>query len=77
MEVLLEDMNSKIGVIAEQSVQHTKDIGEVKSILEKHGERLDTIEVNIEFIKHELRSKIDRDEFAALETRVTRLESRP
>jgi len=75
-EVLLEDMDGKIDIIAEQSVLHTKRFDNIETILEKHTERLDNIEMTLEFIKHELKQKVGRDEFAALEQRVMRIESR-
>ena len=39
-------------------------------------ETLETIKIDIEFIKNELKQKIARDEFAILEKRVSILENR-
>ena len=54
-EIFLEDMNEKISFMAEQSTQHTNDIHQVKEILEKHTERFDNIDMQIEFMKEELK----------------------
>lgn len=75
-EVLLEDIQGEVHVIAEQSVGHTEKLDRIETTLQKHTERLDTIEITLEFIKHELKQKVNRDEFAALERRVLRIESR-
>lgn len=74
--VLKEDFDSKVEVIAEQYT-------DIKNTLDEHTEmtssiqgNIEIIKLDIEFIKNELKKKVDRDEFAALERRVALLESK-
>ena len=55
----------------------------IKGKLQEHDERfnkidesLEIIKLDIEFIKNELKQKVSRDEFVALEKRVARLEAK-
>lgn len=82
-EVLLEDIHSEVKVIAEQSSAHTEGLDSMGERLTTMDGRLDKIEANIavtkldiEFIKHELKQKVARDEFAVLERRVALLENK-
>jgi archaellum component FlaC len=83
---VLEYIQAQVKVIAEQ----TGEIGGIKKGLDKVEKRLDNIGVDVdaiktamkvmktdmELIKHGLKRKIDIDEFAALEKRVSTLENR-
>ena len=82
-EVLLEDITSNVQVMAEQSVQQTNDIVEIKKTLLKHGDKLtimqdklSIMQMDINVIKHDIKQKVNLDEFKALEHRVMRLEHR-
>jgi len=74
--VLVEKVDDKVSLIAEQ-------YGDIKETLDAHSESIARVTVNseiiktdVEFIKHNLKRKIDIDEFAALERRVAMLEKR-
>lgn len=74
--VLLEHVDEKVGLIAEQH-------GDIKKILDSHTEIIGNLAVDvslikddISFIKNSLKKKVDYDEFAALERRVLLLEKR-
>lgn len=52
---------------------------EVRTVAEMYGsmdKKIEIIQQDIEFIKHGLKKKVDIDEFATLERRVTLLERR-
>lgn len=74
--VLLEHVDEKVGLIAEQH-------GDIKKILDSHTEMIGNLAVDvslikddISFIKNSLKKKVDYDEFTALERRVLLLEKR-
>lgn len=69
---LLEDFNSKFGLVAEQ----TSQIPEIKNKVDGLVENMEIVKTDLEFIKHALKKKVDVDEFAVLEHRVALLESR-
>lgn len=73
---LLEHIDDKVTLIAEQHVDIRKDINKMKDDLGAVKEDVGVIKIDIEFIKHELKKKVDRDEFAVLERRVALLENR-
>src|SRR3989344_5731558 len=89
-EVLLEEIQSEVHIIAEQSVAHTEKLetmdgrlGVVDGRLDRMEMRLDRMEndiavikLDIEFIKNDLKQKVNRDEFAALERRLSLLENK-
>ncbi len=81
--VMIEHVGGKVSLVAEQYGDIKKDIGGIKKTLNEHTEMIGKIMVNsaitkedIEFIKNSLKKKIDVEEFAALERRVTLLERR-
>lgn len=88
--VLLEDFNSKFDLVIEQTsgVKDKLDSLEVKvdgletkvDNLEVKVDNLtgdiDIVKTNLEFVKNSLKIKVDAEEFATLEHRVTLLESR-
>jgi len=61
-DVVSERLESKIGVVSEQ--------------VAANSETLEVIKLDIEFIKNELKQKVSRDEFVALERRVSMLEAK-
>ena len=66
----------KISIVAEQVAVNTEKITMLQKDMNEVKDTLQTIKLDIEFIKHELKQKIDRDEFAALEKRVSLLEAK-
>jgi len=99
-EMLLEDIESNVKVIAEQSTIHSKklekldvmeedmqilkdDMVAVKTIVKQHSETLklhsetlESIKADTTAIKNDLKEKVDRKEFVALEHRVLFLEQK-
>ena len=73
---LLEHIDDKVTLVAEQYTDLNKKIDKIGEKLDIVAEDVEVIKVDIEFIKHELKKKVDRDEFAVLERRVSLLESR-
>ncbi|MFH0792246.1 MAG: hypothetical protein V1905_03475 [bacterium] len=83
---LLEDFNSKFGLVAEQTSQIpeikdkiddlTGDIRIVKEDMLTVKKDMVIVKTDLEFIKGALKKKVDIDEFSALERRVISLESR-
>ena len=69
---LLEDFNSKIELVAEQ----TSQIPSIKEKIDFMAEDIEIIKTDLEFIKGSLKKKVDVDEFSALERRVIVLESK-
>lgn len=89
-DVMAEDLKDKIKIIAEQVAVNTEKLEEhdqkfdaITEKLEEHDQKFDKIDetleiikLDIEFIKNELKQKVGRDEFAALERRVSLLEAK-
>ena len=74
--MILEQIDGKIDLIAEQFLDIKKDINVLKDDVGMVREDVETIKIDIEFIKHDLKNKVSHDEFFALEKRVALLESR-
>lgn len=74
VEALLEDMSGKFDFVVEHVSQHSTQLTQIHKTLSSHTGQLETIQQDIEFIKHELKQKVNRDEFAHLEKRVLNLE---
>ena len=82
-DVVAEDLKSKMQTISKQGAANTEKLEEHDQRFEKIENKLgrieDTLEIiklDIEFIKNELKQKVSRDEFAALERRVSILEAK-
>jgi hypothetical protein len=81
--VVAEDFESKLGIIAEQYTDIKETLDSHSKILDSHSEmigglatNMEIVKTDIEFIKNSLKKKIDLEEFAALEKRVTLLEAK-
>lgn len=88
--VLLEHVDEKVGLVAEQYVDIKDEIGGIKGEISSIKKTLDShtgmigklavdmeiVKTDIELIKHSFKKKVDIDEFAALERRVLLLEKR-
>lgn len=73
---LKEDFDSKVEAIGEQYFDIKKTLDSHTEIIVSTKEDIEIIKLDIEFIKNELKKKVDWDEFAALEKRVALVESR-
>ncbi|MDI6602939.1 MAG: hypothetical protein QME57_02340 [Patescibacteria group bacterium] len=75
-DIVKEDFDSKVKLIAEQydSIIEKLDIHEAKLVsIEKN---IEIMKVDISFIKNSLKKKVDIEEFEALERRVAILEAK-
>ena len=75
-DVVAEGICDEIKTVAEQVGANTEKLGEHDLRFNKIDETLEIIKLDIEFIKNELKQKVSRDEFAALEKRVAKLEAK-
>ena len=75
-EVLLEEIQSEVHIIAEQSVAHTEKLEIMDGRMDRMENDISVIKLDIEFIKNDLKQKVNRDEFAALERRLSLLENK-
>ena len=81
---MIEDIKKVLDEYKEDTERHfdviAEDLkGDIKMLSEQVGantETLETIKLDIEFIKNDLKQKISRDEFAVLEKRVSLLEGK-
>jgi len=83
IEEKLEEHDERFNKIEGKLQEHDKKFNKIEGKLQEHDERfnkidesLEIIKLDIEFIKNELKQKVSRDEFAALEKRVARLEAK-
>ena len=67
--MLLEDIDSKVSVIAESHTTLNKKVDDLTKKVDGIAEDVGEIKLDIEFIKNELKQKIGRDKFAVLEKR--------
>jgi DNA-binding ferritin-like protein len=75
-DVVAEKIEDKIALVAEQVAANTEKLKEHDKRFDKIEDTLEVIKLDIEFIKNELKQKVSRDEFAALEKRVSLLEAK-
>lgn len=75
-DVVGERIEDKIKTVSEQVAVNTEKLEEHDRRFNKIDETLEVIKLDIEFIKNELKQKVSRDEFAALEKRVAMLEAK-
>ena len=75
-DVVGERIEDKIGTVSEQVAANTEQITTIRENVGKIKEDIEIIKLDIEFIKNDLKQKVARDEFAALEKRVSLLEAK-
>jgi len=71
---LAEDYKGQVRLIGKQYETIIEKLDGHELRLARIEKDIQIIKLDIEFIKHELKQKIDRDEFATLEKRVSLLE---
>ncbi|OGF86669.1 hypothetical protein A3B19_00260 [Candidatus Giovannonibacteria bacterium RIFCSPLOWO2_01_FULL_46_32] len=74
--VVAEDFSDKLKLIAESVSGVQKQLVALRDMVVKNTEDIAVIKMDIESIKHMLKKKVDFDEFATLERRVSLLEKR-
>jgi len=75
-DVVAEDLKEDIKAVSEQVVANTEKLEEHDRRFNKIDETLETIKLDIEVIKNDLKQKVGRDEFVILEKRVSMLEAK-
>ena len=76
LAVVAEDFKSQIKILAETTGGIQEQLIAIKEMVAKNTEDIEIIKMDIQFIKQELKHKVDRDEFEALEKRVLILEKK-
>src|SRR3990167_8454408 len=66
----------KIEAVQDEQQEHSQILESHSQILESHSQILAEIKYEIETIKHRMQQTVDRDEFNALEKRLTVLENK-
>ena len=74
--IVAEDFVSQTKIIAESLSDIQKQLIGIREMIAKNTENIEIIKIDIQFIKQELKQKVDRDEFAVLEKRVSLLEAK-
>ena len=75
----MESLDSKLDLVLEMVGSNTEDITDLKvtkKSVEAIQEDVQVIKIGIEFIKQGFKKKVDMEEFAVLEKRVSVLENR-
>ena len=75
-DVVAESIRGDVKAVAEQVGSNTEKLDRLDQRMEHIEDDLGLLKTDLQFIKHELKAKVDRDEFAALENRVSSLESK-
>jgi flagellar capping protein FliD len=71
-----EDFKSEIKIVAETLSDLQKQLLAIREMVAKNTEDIEIMKIDIQFIKQDLKQKVDRDEFNFLEKRVLALESK-
>jgi len=75
-DIVAEDLKGEIKLLAEGVSTNTEKLQEHDIRFNRIEDTLQVMKLDLEFIKNELKQKVDRDEFAALEKRVSMLEAK-
>lgn len=73
---VLDYFEDQVKVLAEHILSTNKRLGTIENAIEAVKENMEIMKMDMEFIKHGFKRKVDIDEFAALEKRVSTLENR-
>jgi archaellum component FlaC len=79
MDVVAEDLGGKIQQVAEGVAMNTQQLEGLQGLpqdVEQIRDDVEAIKVTLGLMKNDLKQKVDREEFAALEERVNRLEAK-
>ena len=75
-DVAKEDFEHKLQLVAEAVFGIQEQLIAIKEMVAKNTEDIQIMKMDIQFIKQELKHKVDRDEFEALEKRMGILEAK-
>jgi len=76
ISVLKEDFDNKINLLAESVSGIQEQLVAIRNMVAKNTEDIEIIKMDISIIKNNLKEKVDRDEFIALEKRLHLLEKK-
>ncbi|MFH1643405.1 MAG: hypothetical protein ABH967_02120 [Patescibacteria group bacterium] len=71
-----EQFESQIKLIGESAIGIEKQLSLISGMIAKNPENIEIMKMDIQFIKQELKGKVDLDEFNNLEKRVMFLEKK-
>ena len=74
--VAVEDFTSQVKILAESVSDIQKQLISIREMVAKNTEDIEIMKADIQFIKQELKHKVDQDEFETLEKRVMFLEKK-
>jgi len=74
--VLAENFESQIKLIAESLSGVQEQLIAIRDMVAKNTEDIEVIKMDISIIRNDLKEKVDRDEFVALEKRLHLLEKK-
>ena len=74
--VLAENFESQIKLIAESLYGVQEQLIAIRDMVAKNTEDIEVIKMDISIIRNDLKDKVDRDEFVALEKRLHLLEKK-
>lgn len=74
--VIAEDIKNDVQAVAEQVGANTEKLTSLQSSVQRIDETLDIMKLDIGFIKNELKQKVNQEEFALLEKRLSMLETK-
>jgi len=74
--VLAENFESQIKLIAESLYGVQEQLIAIRDMVAKNTEDIEVIKMDISIIRNDLKEKVDRDEFVALEKRLHLLEKK-
>ena len=74
--VLLEDIGAKFDVLSDGQKVLEKKMGDIEVSQATALEKITNIEIDVRFIKNNLKAKVDQEEFQALERRLASLEEK-
>jgi len=76
LSVVTEKFESQVGLVAESISDVQKQLIAIREMVAKNSKNIEIIKMDIQFIKQELKRKVDSDEFESLEKRVMFLEKK-
>ena len=73
---VLDYFEDQVKILAEHILSTNKKLGTIENAVEVIKENMEIMKMDMEFIKYGFKKKVDIDEFAALEKRVSTIENR-
>lgn len=74
--VVTEDFQSQVKLVAESVLGIQEQLSAIRDMVAKNTEDIEVIRMDLHLIRHDLKEKVDRDEFKILEHRVELVEKK-